>query len=203
MAAYALDEEQVQVVDTVQQGTLQRVPRASLEAARHAKGPMAARARQWTIAPPRRTVRLHDAIRTALRSNASAYLAPAFSGMGAAGIAKLAKSLPSWLTLSRSPLTDLQQTADLMERAGTGGSLFRRLYRDFVLEAERLLPGSQRALREALAELGQATAKWQRVAELIEEAGASRDPKPLQKAASICLELAGHEQQAMRALSRV
>jgi hypothetical protein len=123
VAAYGLEGDRVKLVDTAAQGTLQSVPRASLEAARHAKGPMAARARLWTIESVASPVRLDLAVMAAIRSNATAYLSPAFSGAGPRGIAKLAESLPTWLTLCRSPRQDLKQAADLMEYAGTGGSL--------------------------------------------------------------------------------
>ncbi len=49
VAATRLIDDQVEVVDTVQQGTIQRVSRSALESARHAGGPMSAKARAYTI----------------------------------------------------------------------------------------------------------------------------------------------------------
>ena len=55
VAAHGFDDREVLLVDTAPQGSLQRTSRVSLEKARFAKGPMAAKARTWTIAPPKRT----------------------------------------------------------------------------------------------------------------------------------------------------
>ena len=54
VAAYGFDEAELLLVDTAQQGTTRRASRAGVEAGRFAKGPMAAKARSWTIAPPQR-----------------------------------------------------------------------------------------------------------------------------------------------------
>ena len=40
--------------------------------------------------------------------------------------------MPKWLTRSADPRQDLAMAALLMERGGTGGALFRAMYRDFL-----------------------------------------------------------------------
>jgi Domain of unknown function (DUF4872)/Butirosin biosynthesis protein H, N-terminal len=201
VAAYATDRDHVKLVDTRQQGTLQRVPRASLEAARHAKGPMSARARIYSIEAPRGVVSLDKAVRNAIRTNATSYLSPSFSGMGVPGIVKLSKSLPRWLKMSKSPRTDLQLAADLMERAGTGGALFRNLYRDFLTEAVQHLPKTKTLLSEAREAFNGAALKWKYVAAQLECAGAEERPECLLDAAEACDAIASLELSAMRALS--
>src|SRR5690242_14116050 len=81
---------------------------------------------------PRKPKELGPVIRNAIRSNAAAYLSPPFKGASFHGIRKLADSLPGWLGLSQDPGGDLALAALLMEKAGTGGSLFRNFYRDFL-----------------------------------------------------------------------
>ncbi|MFN0247291.1 MAG: BtrH N-terminal domain-containing protein, partial [Kofleriaceae bacterium] len=49
IAALRLVSDGVEVVDTIQQGSVQRVPKQALESARHAGGPMSAKARAYTI----------------------------------------------------------------------------------------------------------------------------------------------------------
>src|SRR6187455_489072 len=49
VAAHGFDDAEVLLVDTAPQGSLQRTSRKSLEKARFAKGPMAAKARAWTL----------------------------------------------------------------------------------------------------------------------------------------------------------
>jgi hypothetical protein len=201
VAAYAYDDHAVRLVDTAPQGTLQSVPRASLEAARHAKGPMSARARLFVIEPARKTAPLAVAARAAIRANAATYLAPSFGGMSFLGIAKLAESLPTWLTRAASPAADLAQAAALMERAGTGGGLFRNLYRDFLAEAAELLPAAKaRSVKAAHGLVAEAAKGWEHVARLIERAGEEGDPAHLRGAATACREIAELERSAMQGL---
>ena len=200
VAAYGFDGRDVLLVDTAQQGSAQRVTRASLEAARFARGPMAASARSWTVSVPKRLADLAAAVRKAIRANARAYLAPPFKGASFHGIAKLADSLPHWLTLSKAPATDLPFAAMMMEKAGTGGALFRNFYRDFLVEAREIL-GARPALKRAQAGFADVADEWAAVAGLIETAGRSQSARPLSDAAARCRHIAAVEIDAMRALA--
>lgn len=198
VAAYGFDDDDVLLVDTEPQGTRQRAPRAAVEAARFARGPMAAKARSWTIAAPRKVRKLGTAIRAAIRANAGAYLEPAFSGASHLGIVKLAESLPTWRQLASKP-ADLALTGLLMERAGTGGALFRNFYRDFLREACEYLPAARVALQEGEAAFAEAATHWSKVATLITrgtDAG-------LREAAELCRRIASLEIEAMRTLARI
>src|SRR5690349_11299456 len=148
VAAHGFDQDQVYVVDTAPQGTSQRVARRDLEAARFAKGPMAAKARAWTLTPGKRAIDLKKATAKALRANARDYLSPGFKGASYLGIGKLAASLPNWLSIADDPAHDLELVAMLMQKAGTGGSLFRNFYRDFLGEAREHV-GASPALKRA------------------------------------------------------
>ena len=70
VAAYAVDERDVWLVDTKSQGSRQKTSRASVEHARFAKGPMAAKARMWTIG--RGPYDLRKAALSAIHNNANA-----------------------------------------------------------------------------------------------------------------------------------
>jgi len=202
VAAYGVEHDQVLVVDTKQQGTLQRVPRAALEAARFEKGPMAAKARSWTLEPGRKMPKLDAAIRKAIRANARAYLAPPFSGASFRGIEKLADSLPSWPTSARNPAEDFALASLLMERAGTGGALFRNFYRDFLDEAREHLPGAKAALGTALGLFSEAAIAWSEVARLIGTAARGAEAA-LAEAAALCRRIAVLEMNAMRTLAKL
>ena len=201
VAAYRVERDEVLLVDTEQQGTLQRVPRAALEAARFEKGPMAARARSWTVEAGRRMPKLSTAIRKAIRANARAYLAPQFGGASFRGIEKLADSLPSWSRLAKKPAEDLALASLLMERAGTGGALFRNFYRDFLGEAREHLAGARSALDTGHALFVEAATAWSRVARLVAAAARGAD-SALEEASGLCRHIAGLEVQAMKALAR-
>jgi hypothetical protein len=202
VAAYGLERDEVLLVDTEPQGTLQRAPRAALEAARFAKGPMAAKARSWTIDARRAAPKLPAAIRKAIRANARAYLAPQFSGASHLGIEKLADSLPSWRRIAAKPAEDLALASLLMERAGTGGALFRNFYRDFLDESREHLPGARAALDTGHALFAEAAAAWSSVAHCIAAAARGNDAA-LAEASARCRRIAGLEVQAMQALAKL
>lgn len=204
VAAYGFDDRDVFVVDTQQQGTTLRATRKGVEAARFAKGPMAAKARSWTLAPPKRAAKPADALRKALpgaiRANARAYLSPAFKGASFHGIGKLADSLPTWLEIAKDPAADLALAALLMEKAGTGGALFRNFYRDFLAEAREHL-GAKAALQRAHAAFAESAAEWTAVAALIDAAGRDADAAQLREAAARCRRIAQLEVDGMRAVA--
>jgi hypothetical protein len=203
VAAYGFDDEHVMLVDTIQQGGAQRASRRAVEAARFAKGPMAARARSWTIAAPKtRNVSgeaLRKALSKAIRANARDYLSPPFKGASFHGIRKLADSLPGWLEVAKDPAADLPLAASLMEKAGTGGSLFRNFFRDFLREAGEHL-GAKPALERARACFADSATEWLAVARLLESAGRAADRAPLNEAATRCRRIADLEVEGMRAL---
>lgn len=204
VAAIGLDGDKVRVVDTMQQGSVQRVGRAELESARHARGPMSARARAYTVhsptKPPTR-VALGRAALAAIRANAHRYLHPEFSGMGARGLAKLAASLPTWLSKAKSPPEDLRLAADLMERGGTGGALFRNMYRDFLDEVARLVPAQARTLRAARDEIARSAEQWAAIAHLLERCARDGRGQHLTDAAGLCRSIADAEVAAMKLLA--
>jgi hypothetical protein len=204
VAAHGFDEREVLLVDTVAQGSLQRCARANLEKARFARGPMAAKARAWTILAPDRKASfdagLPTALRKAIRANALAYLSPAFKGASHLGILKLAESLPRWLELAKRPQQDLELAALLMERAGTGGSLFRNFYRDFLAEAREHLPGVHAKLSAAQRLFAESAGEWGAIAALIDSSARTLSAAPLHDAAERCRRVAAIEVAAMQKL---
>jgi hypothetical protein len=203
VAAHGFDDREVFLVDTAPQGTWQRTSRASLEKARFAKGPMAAKARTWTIALPRRKPALDVATRKAIRANAKQYLTPPFKGASHLGILKLAESLPRWLEMARRPADDLALAALLMESAGTGGSLFRNFYRDFLAEAREYLAGARAKLKKAQALFADSASEWAAIAASIERSARTAETAPLGDAARRCRRVADIEVAAMRLLAGV
>jgi Domain of unknown function (DUF4872)/Butirosin biosynthesis protein H, N-terminal len=200
VAAYGLGELNVSLVDTVQQGGVQRASRKSVEAARFARGPMSARARTWTIFRGNSTFDIAKATRAAIQSNAKAYLAPAFNGASYLGIEKLKGSLPRWMKIATDPANDLALASLLMERAGTGGSLFRNFYRDFLDEAASVLSRDTARLRKARGLFASSAQLWASVANKLEECGKTGSQRLLQEAAAQCGEIRDLEVAAMKLL---
>jgi len=57
---------------------------------------------------------------------------PPIKNINYKGILKTSKEIIKWFEQSKNVSKDFKTTAMLIERAGTGGALFRNLYRDFL-----------------------------------------------------------------------
>ncbi|MFC4118379.1 BtrH N-terminal domain-containing protein [Nonomuraea zeae] len=201
VAMYGYDEQDVYLVDTGQQGGAVRTSRAALALARAERGPMTARNRSFTIARPAHPLSWEDQIVPAIKDCADAFLAPPIANLGHRGIEKAGKQVPGWLLRAGDPQRDLPQAALLMERGGTGGGLFRALYRDFLDECTRLVDdGNLRAGHRLYAE---AADLWTDVSTLIAKAGESGDADHLKQAGAILHDLSRIEKDAMQALSQL
>lgn len=176
-AIHGYDGENAYLVDTEQQGGKVTTSLASLAAARSERGPMTAKNRSFTITGTPRDPA--DVIMDAIRANAAEFLNPPIANLGHRGIAKAAKvHLPP-------------EVAIFMERAGTGGALFRNLYRDFLAEAAAILDDPR--LREGHARYAEIAPLWTQAAQAIE-----RGDSPTE----IMLDLAVREREAMEILAR-
>lgn len=196
---YGYDEQQAYLVDTEQQGGAVATGLAGLAKARAERGPMTARHRSFTVVVPTGRTSLRDRITPAITACAEAFLNPPTANLGHRGIEKAAKQMPKWLQRSENPREDLPRAALLLEKAGTGGALFRNLYRDFLAECAGL--GENSHLRTGHRLYAEAAVLWTQVAALIATAGHSGDAKHLVQAGAVLSELARIEHDAMRALS--
>jgi hypothetical protein len=86
-----------------------------------------------------------------------------------------------------------------MEKAGTGGALFRNLYRDFLGECTQLL--DSRHLRIGHELYAEAAVLWTETAALIARAGETGDAQCLADAGTTLRELSRIERDAMQSLS--
>ncbi|MFC0624051.1 BtrH N-terminal domain-containing protein [Kribbella deserti] len=201
VAMYGFDEQNAYLVDTDQQGGAVSTSLTSLATARAERGPMAAKHRSFTITAPSNSTAPQDRIIPAIKTCADAFLNPPIANLGHRGIEKTAKQVPNWLHRSDNPQRDLPQAAVLMEKAGTGGALFRNLYRDFLAECAQLV--DSRHLRTGHSLYAEAATHWTQVAALITTAGESGDAEHLLQAGSLLHDLARIEREAMQALSRL
>ncbi|GAA3546395.1 BtrH N-terminal domain-containing protein [Nonomuraea rosea] len=201
VAMYGYDEHQAYLVDTAQQGGAVRTSRTALAMARAERGPMTARNRSFTITLPERPPSWQDRIVPAIKACAGAFLAPPIANLGHRGIEKAARLVPAWPHRVAEPKRDLPQIALLMEKAGTGGALFRALYRDFLGECAGLIDDDR--LRTGHRLYAEAAALWTDVATLIDKAGEGSDAACLDQAGVVLHDLARIERDAMRALSEM
>ncbi|MET8217731.1 BtrH N-terminal domain-containing protein [Streptomyces hirsutus] len=199
VAMYGYDEQNAYLVDTDPQGGAVSTSLAGLARARAERGPMTAKHRSFTITAPSSAKPPQDRIIPAIKTCADAFLNPPIANLGHRGIEKTAEQVPKWLHRSDDPQEDLPRAAALMERAGTGGALFRNLYRDFLAECTQLIDSSH--LRTGHTLYTEAAALWTQVAALVTTAGESGDAKNLMQAGSLLHELSRIERDAMQELS--
>ncbi|EDY54470.1 MULTISPECIES: BtrH N-terminal domain-containing protein [Streptomyces] len=201
VAMYGYDDRVAHLVDTEQQGGAVSTSLTSLAEARAARGPMTAKHRSFTLTAPHGLSSLHEAVVPAITGCAEAFLNPPIANLGHRGIEKSGKLVLTWLQRADDPRRDLPQAALLMEKAGTGGALFRNLYRDFLAECAEFVDSDH--LRTGHRLYAEAAALWTEVAALISEAGESGDEQFLVQAGTALLELSRIEREAMEALSRL
>ncbi|MFF7310495.1 DUF4872 domain-containing protein [Streptomyces sp. NPDC008137] len=201
VALYGYDEQSAYLVDTEQQGGAVSTSLDSLARARAARGPMTARHRSFTLDSPGEPPAPRDRIVPAITACADAFLDPPIANLGHRGIEKAGKLVPGWLGRTEAPGRDLPQAALLMEKAGTGGALFRNLYRDFLGECAEWLDSAH--LRTGHRLYSEAAGLWTGVAALVAEAGESGDGQCLVRAGAVLGDIARIEREAMRALRRL
>ena len=156
---------------------------------------MAPNGRSWTITLGQTEINWPAALRQAIVSNARSYLNPPIKNLGVAGIRKTAALLPGWF--GQIEAAPLGQIGMLMERAGTGGALFRHFYQDFLTEANGYLHSP--AVTSARDRFAEAAPLWTAVADHImaaETAGVGA----LQAAVPLLHQLADLEEAAVTEL---
>ena len=199
VAVYGYDAERMFVVDTGQQGGALTTARSGFEQGRLWKGPMASNALTWTVNVPRGQIDWAAAARRAIRANAKSYLAPPIRNFGAPGIRKAAGMAVNWgQTLEDAP-AQLAQMGMLMERAGTGGGLFRRMYGAFLDEANGYLRDDGVAQARGL--IGKSAQGWTQAAALL--GAVQSHPAALDEVAQLFLQIADWEEQAFTLLAGI
>ena len=195
------DDTYAYLVDTRQQGGLVKTSLKSLELARNEKGPMSSRNLSYTISKNSTTCNLPGVIVKALKSNAKEFLNPAIANMSYKGIQKTASEIKRWFRTSPDKKRDFITVAHLMEKAGTGGSLFRNLYRDFLEEALNYVKKPK--ITEAFSLFKVIAPQWKEVVDCFEKAGNSGDEKYILKASEHLLQISDNEKRAMEKLVRI
>lgn len=198
VAMYGYDNEFAFLVDTEQQGRLVKTTLKSLKLARNEKGPMSSRNRSYTITKNKKSADLKEAVKTAIFNNSTEYLNPPIKNVSYKGIAKTATEIKKWFKESNNIKNEFELTSVLIERAGTGGSLFRNLYRDFLKESYNLL--KIEAIHETYSDFKEIAKLWKIVSDLFHKVGETLDEKYINEAYEVLLDLSEREMIAMEKL---
>ncbi|WP_036373440.1 BtrH N-terminal domain-containing protein [Micromonospora sp. ATCC 39149] len=201
VAMYGYDDTHAYLVDTAQQGGAVTTTRASLELARNVRGPMTARNLSYTLACGGDRPKLGEVVGAAIRSNAHDFLNPPIANLGHRGIRKAAGQVPKWLTRSADPRHDLALAASLMERGGTGGALFRAMYRDFLAECCTIVDDDN--LRRGHQMYREIAPLWTEVSRHLAAAAETTDHRHLVDASAVLSDLADREHDAMQTLANI
>ncbi|MBL6987470.1 MAG: BtrH N-terminal domain-containing protein [Methylobacter sp.] len=201
VALLGYDSSFAYLVDTKQQGGEVKTSLKSLALARAEKGPMASKNLYYTLRKTGQEFDLKNAIITAIRNNANDYLNPPITNIGYKGILKTSSEIIKWYKQSKDIENEFKTTAMLMEKAGTGGALFRNLYRDFLKESYDLLKLDKLKLGHvAFIEIANL---WTSVSELFEKVSRTGDFKYIQQASDILKTISAKEKSAMEILATI
>lgn len=204
VAMYGYDDHYAYLVDTRQQSGMEGLVKTSLEnlaLARNEKGQMSSKNLSYTIRKIEEVPDLRNVIIKAIKENANDYINPPIKNIGYKGIKKTSVEINKWFERSKNIEDDLVLTATLMERGGTGGSLFRNMYRDFLKECLTIFDPAP--LQIAYDLFTKISPMWGEVSELIRIAGETQEIRCLNQASDLLLELSNKEYEAMNQLSSI
>lgn len=200
-AIYGYDNENAFLVDTKQQGGQVKTSLKSLSLARAEKGPMSSKNLYYTLRKTGKMTDLRAAIVTAIRNNATEHINPPINNIGYKGILKTSTEIIKWFKTSKDIENDFKTSALLMEKAGTGGALFRNLYRDFLKESYDLVKLDKlKTGYEAFVEIAKL---WTSVAQLFEKVSQTKNFKYIQEASDIFKIISDKEKKAMELLATI
>lgn len=197
---YGYDNEYAYLNDTEQQGCQVKATLNNLELARNEKGPMSSRNLSFTIDQTEELPEIKSTIRTAIYNNAIDFLNPPIKNLGYKGIEKTASEIKKWYKESKNVKDEFTTSAMLMERAGTGGALFRNLYLDFLKEAFELT--GEEYIKQGYKEYKEHAKKWTEISNLFVKTGDTQDDIYLNKASELFNKLAKEEKQSMEKLHK-
>lgn len=200
-ALYGYDNENAFLIDTKQQGGQVKTSLKSLALARAEKGPMSSKNLYYTLHKTGKKIDLQTAIITAIRNNAIEHVNPPITNIGYKGIYKTSSEIVKWFKTSKDIENDFKTSAMLMEKAGTGGALFRNLYRDFLKESYDLLKLDKLKVgQEAFVEIADL---WTSVFQLFEKVSQTKDFKYIEQASEIFKIISEKEKKTMEMLATV
>lgn len=171
---------------------------SSIAEARNYKGPMSSPNRAFTITATDKLPDMKNSIACAIKQNAEQYLNPPIQNISFKGIRKAANAITKWFERPGITPQLIIQAGSLMDEGGTGGALFRNMYRDFLKECDELYPEIR--LHEAYLKFAEIAPMWSEVSKLICSAGENSNEQLLIEASKILIDIAALEEEVMKLL---
>lgn len=162
---------------------------------------MASKNLYYIIKHSNRKFDLQKAIPTAIRNNAIEYLNPPITNIAYKGILKTSSEITQWFKMSKDIENEFKATALIMEKAGTGGALFRNLYPDFLKKSYNLLKLNDLKIgHEAFIEIAKL---WTSVSDLFIKVSETKDIKYVEQASDTLKIISDKEKKAMEVLAAI
>lgn len=201
VAIFGYDENFAYLVDTLQQGGKVKTSLKNLELSRNEKGPMSSKNLSYTITKYQKLTDIKKAVKKAIKNNSKEYLNPPINNISYKGIYKTSFEVKKWFSNSKNIERDFKTTAMLMEKAGTGGAIFRNIYRDFLKESLELLKIAQ--IEEAYGELVEIADLWRKVSILFNKIGETKNYQFVSEASKLLVNISSKEKNAMELLVNI
>ena len=198
VAMYGYDDEFSYLIDTKQQGGIVKTTLENLEKARNEKGSMSAKNLMYVLTKNDNGFDIKKSIEIAISNNVNEYLNPPIKNIGYKGILKTSVEIKKWFKNSKNIEYEFSTTAMLMERAGTGGALFRNMYRDFLKESYEIT--DNKSYEKAYLAFAEIADLWTEVSGLFDKASQTKDIEHINEASDILENLSEMEYSAMKLL---
>ncbi|MFX1560926.1 MAG: BtrH N-terminal domain-containing protein [Promethearchaeota archaeon] len=144
---YGIDEQKDEAYVSDRYATTITIPLSRLQKARASEyHPFPAKNKLMQVFMPDEMAPLEEIIPSAVQENANFMLNPPISNMGAGGIMRWKKELrryPKILPDNKTIVHALIEHFVYIEVGGSGGSLFRRIYSNFLKEAAQVMKDSE------------------------------------------------------------
>ncbi|HZD55021.1 MAG TPA: BtrH N-terminal domain-containing protein [Candidatus Aquicultoraceae bacterium] len=176
----------------------QEVSVSSLKASRSSDIPPYPMGNRWGIVAPKGPLRpLSEAVPLALRRNAREMLAPPGGSLsGVSGIRRMAGEVDRWPERTEDWAFAARFGYQVIEKRGTGGGFFRRLYASYLEEASSLVPSlAGSGLAEKMVSVADG---WTGIAAALKEISEEKDPGGLRRLPDLLLRQADREEDFWR-----
>ena len=199
VAMYGHDEKDAFLVDTMRQGgSSVKTSLKNLELARNERGPLSSKNLSYTIEKKGKIPEIKTIINEAVLRNTEEYLNPPIRNFGYKGIFKTSVEVKKWFDRTKNIESDFETSAMIMENAGTGGSLFRNIYRDFLRDAYKIT--GNKSYLEASNSFIEIAILWKNVSDLFLKISKTKNRKFIEEVSYLFLEIGQKEQQTMEKL---
>ncbi|MEW6775535.1 MAG: BtrH N-terminal domain-containing protein [Bdellovibrionota bacterium] len=187
------DEEKVALISDTEFPSIQKEPLETLAEARASRFPPAVEGGSpwFTFEFPKELRSLPQAIREAIRKQAERLLSMEVP-FGPKGMHKAAEEFPGWSRVEDAPWC-ARFAYQIIERRGTGGGAFRKMYAEFLGEARSIVPEIARAgLFEEMAAIA---SRWTELAEELKRLSELKGSLDFVRSSGLMADLAKREQR--------